>query len=52
MNPHCNAQAKAQVDAHILAESPLPCHYLCHGPQPKCLKRKIQKRKAQNVLNK
>lgn len=45
MNPHGNAQAVAQVDAHILAKSPLPRHYLCHRPQPKCLERKYRREK-------
>lgn len=39
MNPHSNAQTKAQVDAHVLAVRPLPRHYLCHRPQPKCLEK-------------
>lgn len=43
MNPHGNAQAEAQVDAHILAKNPLPRHYLCHRPQPKCLERKYRR---------
>lgn len=49
MNPHSNAQTKAQVDAHVLAVRPLPRHYLCHRAQPKCLE-KEDKREKQRIF--
>lgn len=37
MNPHSHAQSKTYVDAQVLSECSLSCHYLGNRPQAKHL---------------